>query len=140
MQIDGFVPADKTIALEEGVTFDYKTPYGSVTIISKLAGDENEEFSQGFVKLSQRHARERKLGDVDPNKQFTDIIRLYATSVVLRWSTTAKSGGKAIEGTTDNFVALMESQAFRSVFSLFQEDCSDLANFRKAAEDEAAKN
>lgn len=140
MQIDGFVPVDRAIALEEGVTFHYKTPYGDVTIISKIAGDENEEFTQAFVKLSQRHGREAKLGQIDPVKQFGDIIRLYASTVVLRWSTTAKSGGKAIETTDDNFVALMEGPAFRRVFSLFQEDCSDLANFRKVQEEEATKN
>ncbi|MBX5238621.1 hypothetical protein [Rhizobium sp. NLR22b] len=140
MQIDGFIPADKTIALEEGVTFVYDTPYGNVTIISKIAGDDNEEFTQAFVKLSQRHQREAKLGQVDPVKQFSDIIRLYATTVVLKWSTTAKSGGNAIEPSVDNFVSMMETTAFRRVFALFQEDCGDLANFRKAQEDEAAKN
>ena len=140
MQIDGFVPADKTIALEEGVTFHYATPYGDVTVISKIAGDDNEEFTQAFVKLSQRHGREAKLGQVDHGKQFADIIRLYGSTVVLRWSTTAKSGGKAIEPTIDNFVSIMEGPAFRRVFSLFQEDCGDLANFRKAQEEEAVKN
>lgn len=140
MIIDGFVPVDRAIALEEGVTFHYATPYGDVTIISKIAGDDNEEFTQAFVKLSQRHVRESKLGNNDPVKSFSDIIRLYASTVVLRWSTTAKSGGKAIETTDDNFVALMETPAFRRVFALFQEDCGDLANFRKAQEEEAAKN
>ncbi|TBE67416.1 hypothetical protein [Rhizobium ruizarguesonis] len=140
MQIDGFVPADRAIALEEGVTFHYATPYGDVTVIAKIAGDENEEFTQAFAKMSQRHQREARLGQVDPNKQFSDIIRLYAATVVLRWSTTAKSGGKPIEPTVDNFVAVMEGQAFRRVFALFQEDCGDLANFRKAQEDAAAKN
>jgi len=140
MQIDGFVPVDRAIALEEGVTFHYATPYGDVTIISKIAGDDNEEFTQAFVKLSQRQARESKLGNNDPVKGFADIIRLYASTVVLRWSTTAKSGGKPIETTDDNFVELMQTPAFRRVFALFQEDCSDLANFRKAQEEEAAKN
>ncbi|ASY62530.1 hypothetical protein SJ05684_c10730 [Sinorhizobium sojae CCBAU 05684] len=140
MQIDGFVPADKTIALEEGVTFVYDTPYGNVTIISKIAGDDNEDFTQAFVKLSQRHDRERKLGQVDAVKQFSDIIRLYGTTVVLKWSTTAKSAGKPIESTVDNFVAMMETPAFRRVFALFQEDCGDLANFRAKQEEDAAKN
>lgn len=140
MKIDGFIPADKTIALEEGVTFHYATPYGDVTVISKIAGDDNEEFTQAFVKLSQRHQREGKLGQVDPAKQFADIIRLYATTVVLKWSTTAKSDGRPIDPTTDNFVAMMETTAFRRVFALFQEDCSDLSNFRKVQEEDIAKN
>lgn len=140
MQIDGFVPADKTIALEEGVTFHYATPCGDVTIISKIAGDDNEDFMQAFTKLTQRQDRERKLGQVDAVKQFSDIIRLYGTTVVLKWSTTAKSAGKPIESTVDNFVSMMETPAFRRVFALFQEDCSDLANFRAKQEEKAAKN
>lgn len=82
----------------------------------------------------------RKLGQVDPVQQFADIIRLYASTVVLKWSTTAKSGGKAIEATDDNFVALMQTQAFRRAFQVFQEDCSDLANFRAKQEEGIAKN
>lgn len=140
MQIDGFVPADDKIALQEGVTFHYPTSYGDVTIIAKMAGDINEGFTQAFAKLSQRHDREHRLGNLKPEKQFTDIIRLYGEEVVIRWSTTIKSGGKAIEANLDNFVDLMASVPVRGVFSMFQTDCSDLANFRAKQEEDIAKN
>lgn len=140
MQIDGFVPADDKIAFIEGTTFVYDTPYGNVTIIAKLAGDGNEGFTQAFAKLSQRHDREQRLGNIKPDKQFSDIVRLYGEEVVIKWSTTIKSGGKAVEATLDNFVDLLSSQPIRGVFAMFQSDCGDLANFREKQEEDIAKN
>lgn len=140
MIIDGFVPADEKIALREGVTFHYETQYGDITIIAKLAGDINEGFTQAFAKLAQRHDREDRLGNLKPEKRFADIIRLYGEEVVIKWSTTIKSGGKAIEPTLENFVDLLSSAPVRAVFSLFQSDCADLSHFREKQEEDIAKN
>lgn len=140
MKIDGFEPADPKIALEEGVTFSYKTKYGDIVIIAKLAGDDNSEFTSRWTKMIERHERERRLGTTDATTQFRDIIRIFADTVVIKWSTTVQSEGKAIQPTPENFVDLMASQACRSVFSLFQTDVSDLANFRAEQEEGTAKN
>lgn len=140
MKIDGFVPADEKIAFQEGVTFHYPTKYGDITIIAKMAGDGNNGFTEGFTKLSQKHAREDALGALKPEKQFSDFVALYADEVVIRWSTTIKSEGKPVEATIDNFVELMSSQPIRHVFQMFQRDCGDLDNFRRKQEEDIVKN
>lgn len=140
MKIDGFVPADDKIAFHEGTTFHYPTKYGDITIVAKLAGDGNNGFTEGFAKLSQKHAREEALGALKPEKHFSDIISLYGEEVVIRWSTTIKSEGKVIESTLENFVELLSSPALRGVFQMFQRDCGDLDNFRQKQEEEVVKN
>ena len=84
MKIDGFVPVDNKIAFREGTTFNYPTKYGDITIIAKMAGDGNEAFTEGFAKLSQRHAREDALGALKPEKGMRDIITLFAEEVMAR--------------------------------------------------------
>ena len=140
MKIDGFIPADPKIAYEEGSTFTYETKYGDVVVIAKMAGNDNEAFSQNYQKVMERHERESRLGNTDANKMFRDLAGLYHDTVIIKWSTTVKSGGKAISSTRENFVDLITTDAMRPVWGLFIEDVSNLANFQAKQEEDTAKN
>lgn len=135
--IDGYVPADKTIALEQGVSFVYPTRYGDITIRSRLADRNNAQFRlamQNHTQWSQRRKNVTK-GQID-HEADDRFIGLVHDTLVIAWSTTIKSGGKAIEPTRANFVDLLKSPATRGVLELLLEDASDEDHFRAETADE----
>lgn len=139
-QIDGYVPADPSIALNEGTTFDYATPYGNITIVARIASKDNLPFARAYRKINKQHQREDSLGETNVEKQNADLAGCYFDTVVMRWSTTVKSGGKDIAPSRENFVNLLTSDALAYVLVEFMGDVSKVANFRAKAEEDAEKN
>lgn len=139
-EIDGFKPVDKTIALEQGTTFHYPSSLGDITIVAKMAGKDNLPFVRAFTVLQTRHAKEEARGVADSAIHNREIVECYLNHVVLRWSTTAKSKGKTIEPTRDNFIGIMTSDAFAYVFLEFIQEVSKPIHFRAADEAAATGN
>jgi hypothetical protein len=142
MKIDGYKPVDSKIALKEGTTFNYETPYGNITIIARIASDENVGLSTAFLKITEDNAKKKKLGTYTIEGYYKDMLSVYAEHVVIKWSTTIKSEGKVIQPTVQNFIDLFSSpvKEIRAAFSMFQEDCSNADNFRAQFEEELTKN
>jgi hypothetical protein len=142
MKIDGYKPIDSKIALKEGTTFSYETPYGNITIIARIASDENTGLSSAFLKSTEENAKKKRLGTYSLEAYYKDMLAIYAEHVVIKWTTTIKSEGKVIQPTRENFVDLFSSQVkeIRAAFTMFQEDCSNAENFRAQFEEELTKN
>lgn len=141
LKIDGYSAPDKEIALDQGVSFTYELPYGDIIIRSRMAGRDNVGFRLAMQNFEQWSARRRNLskGKIDEEADRRFIGLLYE-NLVIDWSTTIKSDGKAIQSTRDNFIDLLMSDACRNVVSVFMADAGDEQNFRPLSDEEAEKN
>lgn len=138
LQIDGYTPPDKEIALEQGVTFDYELKFGSITIRSKMAGRENVQFRLAMQAFDQWMQRRKNLnkGGID-NEADERLAQLAYDKLVISWETTITSGNKPIAPTRESFVALMTSDACRHVLPVYLQDAGDEEAFRPLDADEA---
>lgn len=140
LQIDGYQAPDKEIALEQGVSFQYPTKYGEITIRSKLAGRDNTRFRLAMQNHQQWQQRRKNLDVKDDDEADKRFIGLVYDNLVIAWSTTIKSGGKPIEATRDNFVALLSSDACSKVLSVYLQDAGDEELFRPLSDQELEGN
>lgn len=142
LKIDGYVPADPKVALEQGVDFEYETSLGDVSIRSRsLNPDDNPRMRVALRTYGEWQNRNKKLlKDSASKEEDRRFFTLIHDEGVISWSTTAKSEGKEIAPTRENFIDLMTSPAFRAVGQLFVEDAMDSANFRAVDHEDDAKN
>lgn len=141
MKIDGYTPVDKTVALEQGVSFDYKLDFGTVTIRSRtLNMRDNPQFAMAF-KMHQDWAQRRqslsKTTDQEAERRFLGILYDHG---VISWETTITSGGNRIEPTRQNFIDMMMSDACQRVAVVYFADAVDERNFRPVDREEDAGN
>lgn len=141
MEIDGYTPPDKGVALEQGVTFTYPTSYGDVIIRSKIAGRDNAQFRVAMQTFNQWMERRRNLSkgslDTEADERFAGILYDH---LVINWSTTIKSGGQEIKPTRENFIALLTSRPCADVLTAFMQDAGDETHFRPVSDDETEGN
>jgi hypothetical protein len=140
LQIDGYVKPDTAIALEQGVSFEYPTKYGTITIRSKLAGRDNTRFRLAMQNHQQWQQRRKNLDVKDDDEADKRFLGVVYDNLVIAWSTTIKSGGKDLEPTRDNFVALLASDACSKVLSVYLQDAGDEELFRPLSDAELEGN
>lgn len=140
LAIDGYVPADPRIALEEGATFVYPTKYGDITIRAKMAGRDNVPFAVAMQNYLQWLGRREKLKGGADDEADDRLLGMVHDHLVIAWSTTITSGGKPIAESRENFIELMKSPPCRPVLGIFLEDVADETNFRPLSDEEAEKN
>jgi hypothetical protein len=142
MKIDGYVPVDTEVALEQGVTFEYEMPFGVITIRSKTLNQaENKPFALAFANHQKWSERKSTLGNsresAEAERKFLGILYDHG---VISWETTIQSEGEVIQPTRENFIELMRSAACRRVPMVYLQDASDDENFRPVSLEEDAKN
>ena len=149
MKIKGYIPADKKVATEVGVSFEYSIPlddgYAKFTIRAKHTGSANVEFMAGAAKYNERTAdRAKTKQKFAPEEGLAELAELYWDTVVISWETTAidedVSKTKPIVPSKENFIACMSNDLFVTVFVALQADCAKAANFRATDEAEVVKN
>lgn len=137
MKVDGYTP------LEAGAVakLEYKLPYGDLSITVRHG---NARHDKKFAKALNEHqdwvARQERLGSDDDEDTAKRFLEFLYDHLVVDWSTTVKSGGKAIKATRDNFVALLSTPALDRAAALFFEDVSDKRHFRPKTEEQDTKN
>ena len=140
-KVDGYIPASPEVALEQGVSFDYPTEYGDITIRSKIAGRDNAPFRMAMQGFNQWMERRRNLMrgkiDTDADERMAGIIYDH---LVISWSTTIKSGGQEIKPTRDNFISLLTSPACSNVLAVYMQDAGDEEFFRPVSDEERMGN
>lgn len=142
MIIDGYIAPDTHIALEQGVDFEYPTNVGVVKIRSRsLSMDINKPFEAAYNEhkgfIERRKMLDTTLNPKDLERRYIGLMYDHG---VLSWSTTITSGGKTIEPTRENFIALLTSEACKKVLNVYHLDANDELNFRPVTREEDAKN
>ena len=142
MKIDGYIPVDQKIALDQGVTFDYELDFGTITIRSRtLSMADNPKFAMAFTQhqkwMERRQNLSSKLSDKEAEERFLGMLFDHG---VIAWETSIKSDGKAIEPTRENFIELMRTPACRKVAVVYMQDAGDDANFRPAEKQDDVGN
>lgn len=140
LQIDGYTAPDKEIALSQGVTFDYPTQYGDITVTTKLAGRDNVKWRLAMKVHNEWLDRRRNLDTSDDKEAERRFLSIVHDHLVLSWSTTIKSGGQEIEPTKENFIALMTAPATSKVINVFLQDAADEKHFRPLSDEEMEGN
>lgn len=138
--IDGYTPPSTEVALEQGVTFEYELPFGTISIRSKMASRENTKFRIAMQNHANWAERRKNLGNTADKAAEEKFVGLAYDTLVIDWSTTIKSEGKPIEATKENFVALMTSSACSKVFNVYLQDAGDEEHFRAVTADEMGKS
>lgn len=140
MIIDGYTPPSTEVAFDQGVSFEYPTSYGTVTIRSKLAGRDNVKYRLAMRTYNEWVDRRRNLDSTDDKEAERRFVSIVHDTIVIDWSTTIKSGGQEIEATKENFVALMTAPATSNVFGVFLRDASDEKHFKSLTDEELSGN
>lgn len=131
LKIDGYVPPSTDTALSQGVTFVYPTPYGEITIRSKLAGRTNTKYRLAMTQFTEWQQRRKNLNKGGADDEADErLIGIVHDHLVIDWSTTIKSDGTEIVPTRENFIALLMSPACPNVLSVYLSDAADEAHFR----------
>lgn len=131
LKIDGYVPPSTDTALSQGVTFVYPTPYGEITIRSKLAGRTNTKYRLAMTQFTEWQQRRKNLNKGGADDEADErLIGIVHDHLVIHWSTTIQSEGKEIAPTRENFISLLMSPACPSVLSVYLSDAADEAHFR----------
>lgn len=136
LKIDGYVKPDAAIALDQGVTMDYQTKYGVITIRSKMAGRDNAKFRLAMQNHNSWMQRRKSLDVRDDKEADERFLGIVHDNLVIAWSTTIKSDGKEIAPTRDNFIALLSSDACSNVLAVYLQDAADEDLFKPLTEDE----
>ena len=134
MKLDGFRPTDKVAAFERGITKTYviPAPYGpkegpaKLKVTFKYAGTGNAEYMAALGRAEDADARLLAIHD----------------SCVLAWESNLQVGGKDIQPTAENFVALMKVDADEVAGPLraMVSDIFDRQNFVEQKRAESEKN
>ncbi len=141
LTIDGYVAPQETVALHSGTTFVYPTPYGEITIRSKLAGRTNTKYRLAMTTFTEWQQRRKNLNKGGADDEADErLIGIVHDHLVIDWSTTIQSDGKEIAPTRDNFIALLVSPACPNVLSVYLSDAADEAHFRPETVAEDAGN
>jgi hypothetical protein len=140
LKIDGYVAPSTDTALGQGVTFVYPTPYGEISIRSKLAGRTNTKYRLAMTTFTEWQQRRKNLNKGGSDDEADErLIGIIHDHLVIDWSTTIKSDGKEIAPTRENFIALLSSDACSQVLPVYLQDASDESYFRpQAVEEDAA--
>lgn len=136
LKIDGYVPP----SADQGVTFVYPTPYGDITIRSKLAGRTNTKYRLAMTTFTEWQQRRKNLNKGGADDEADErLIGIVHDHLVIDWSTTIKSEGVEITPTREHFISLLMSPACPNVLSVYLSDAADEAHFRPetVAEDAA---
>src|SRR5690606_6097652 len=136
----GYVKPDASIALDQGVSFLYPTKYGDITIRSKMAGRDNVKFRLAMQNHQQWQQRRKSLDVKEDEEAEKRFLGLVYDNLVIAWSTTITSGGKPIEPTRDNFIALLSSDACGKVLPVYLQDAGDEEMFRPLSDEELEGN
>jgi len=148
MQIDGWKPVDKAIALDQGVDFEYPvesldgTHLGDIHVRGRtLNARDNPRWAAAFKVhhdwMQRRQSLSSKGSDEEAERRFLGLVYDHG---VIEWSTTLKSGGKPIEPSRQNFIDLMMSDACQKIALVLFQDLADSRNFRPVDPEEDAKN
>lgn len=103
MILDGYRETDKAAAFERGVdrVYRFPAPYGpdggkaELHVTIKYAGSGNAEYLAALAEAETEDQRLQALYD----------------HCVIRWATTLQSGGKDVDPTRENFLALLKIEA-----------------------------
>lgn len=142
-------------------TYDLPAPFGPgrgpayLKVVARPAASVNTQFRAAFDEI-QHQARvrdfltEKKRGDAEAFIRAQDedrkwvgrqVFCLSYDHCVISWESNIQNGGKDIEPTRDNFLALSEfpHPAIAKVMSQLQRDIDTMDNFTLEAEREAAE-
>jgi hypothetical protein len=142
MKIDGFTPPDRKVAYEQGVDFVYDLEFGTIKIQSKMMRN-NPQFQAAYKGYDDWLKKQDSLSygkQADDEEVARRLAGILYDGGVIRWSTTIKSGGRAIEPTRENFIDLMSAEPCRDVLAVYLRDALDLHNFRAVSREEEEKN
>lgn len=141
MKIDGYTPINPKIASEIGVELEYPTKHGKFNIRAKMAGDHNSQYEKAIAKYNAAMVLRKKSGiELNAEEDYKEMLAIWNDTVIIDWSTTVKSEGRAISPNKENFIKLMLMPPFRGVYLLFTEDASNYQNFNAEVVEDAAKN
>lgn len=141
MKIDGYVKPDADISLKQGVSFTYPTPYGDITIRSKMAGRDNVPFKLAMANFDSWQTRRRSLkAGSNDDEADEKLLGIVYDNLVIAWETSIRTDGNPIEPTRANFIELLKSQAVSNVFGVYMTDAADAEQFRPTAKEEERGN
>lgn len=102
------------------------------------AGGENEDFTKALERLTKQHRKTIDLGLLDRAVGDKIIRQAYAEAVIRDWENVTGPGGEPLPHTVENAVRLFTDLPV--LFEALIEDSKNVALFRKALREEAAKN
>lgn len=126
---------DGELEVHQGIDLDYG---GGAVITIRRAGGLNKAYGAVFAAKLRPYERQIQTGSMDEATASRLLAEVYAEAVVLDWRGVTDAAGEALAFTRENVVKVLFD--LPELFRDLQEQAGKLANFRRAAVEEAAKN
>lgn len=118
----------------DGITLDF----GEFKIKIARAGGANLNFAKVMEEISRPYRRAMAQNVLDPKIGERILAEGYAKAIVKKWEGVKDADGNDLPFSVDNCIKLFTD--LPDLFAAVREEAEKLANFKKAAKEDEAKN